>query len=97
MKVSRRNFILNGSAAMAAASISSKASALPPTPRSTKKGLGGSAPANSGLITNWYYNWSLHPATVGMPAVDPENGRAYPDINSASTPIRAQVTLLIAI
>ena len=77
MNVSRRNFILNGSAAVAAASISSTASALPLATRSTKKGLAGSAPENSGLVTNWYYNWSLHPSTVGMPAVNPAI-RFYP-------------------
>ncbi len=39
--------------------------------RSVKKGLAGIAPLNSKLVTDWYYDWQLHPATRGMPSVDP--------------------------
>ncbi len=70
MNVSRRNFIVNGTAAAVAASLVSKVSAQPLPTRSTKKGLAGSAPENSGLVTNWYYDWGLHPATSGMPVAD---------------------------
>ncbi len=36
-----------------------------------KKGLGGAAPLSSGLVTDWYYNWSSSPSTSGIPSTHP--------------------------
>ena len=83
MSITRRNFVITGAATVAASILRPKADgmasakealrvAAPTTgSRSTKKGLAGIAPLNSKLVTNWYYDWQLHPATRGMPSVDP--------------------------
>ena len=72
MSLSRRTFLSQAAAATAwavAPPIRALGSSLTPT---TKKGLAGIAPENSGLLTSWYYDWRLHPATSGMPALHPE-------------------------
>lgn len=83
MSITRRNFIIAGAATVAASILRPKADGMAsaaeawrmaaPTirTRSTKKGLAGIAPLNSRLVTNWYYDWQLHPAAHGMPSVDP--------------------------
>ena len=79
MSITRRNFVIAGAATVAASILRPKADGMasaeeawrmeaPRTrARSTKKGLAGIAPLNSRLVTSWYYDWQLHPATHGMP------------------------------
>ena len=83
MSITRRKFLIAGAATVAASILGPKADgmasaegarrmAAPRTrTRSTKKGLAGIAPLNSKLVTSWYYDWQLHPATHGMPSADP--------------------------
>lgn len=71
MDITRRKLILSGSAAMAAMCASSDLSALFMHGKSKKKGLAGIAPVKSGLVTHWYYDWTLHPAKKGMPFLNP--------------------------
>lgn len=66
MHFSRRSFLAGCSALVAASAWPQAATRLNP-----KKGLAGAAPANSGLITDWYYNWRDKPSDKGIPATDP--------------------------
>ncbi|MGC9198558.1 MAG: glycosyl hydrolase [Acidobacteriaceae bacterium] len=67
MPVSRRSF-LTGASAVVAAAACSRSFAGTTRSLNPKKGLGGVAPLNSGLLTSWYYNWGINPAARGMPA-----------------------------
>lgn len=69
---SRRSFLV-GSSALLASSACSGAFEGALGNINPKKGLAGSAPSSSGLLTRWYYNWSSNPSAKGMPA-------AYPSI-----------------
>jgi hypothetical protein len=69
MQISRRDFISTCSATIIASS--AVAQSLPlTTAANKKKGLAGVAPANSGLTTSWYYDWSLYAADQGLPPSD---------------------------
>lgn len=76
MSVSRRSFLAS-SAALLATSACSSSMSNPATQSNSKaalnpkKGLAGAAPLNSGLLTDWYYNWGPNPSTSGMPAANP--------------------------
>lgn len=69
MQGSRRKFLAASSMLLAGAC--SKALGITGGRLSAKKGLGGAAPAASGLKTSWYYNWGVDPSTQGVPASDP--------------------------
>lgn len=70
MSNSRRSFLAGASLCLASVALG-KAYAETGTPPSPKKGLGGAAPLNSGLQTDWYYNWTIHPSQKGMPTTHP--------------------------
>ncbi len=70
MPISRRYF-LTGASALLATIASSRTFASATRPLNPKKGIGGAAPLKSGLLTAWYYDWGINPATRGMPAVNP--------------------------
>ena len=70
MPISRRSF-LSGASALLAAAAGSRTFAGTTHPLNPKKGLGGAAPLNSGLVTAWYYDWGTSPATKGIPAAHP--------------------------
>ncbi len=70
MPFSRRSF-LTGASALLATAAASQASAGAIRPPNPKKGLGGAAPLNSRLLTSWYYDWRISPATKGMPPTAP--------------------------
>lgn len=72
MSLSRRTFLSYATATAAWAALPATRAFGSAKPSSTKKGLAGIAPEPSSLVTSWYYDWRLHPATSGMPALHPE-------------------------
>ena len=72
MSLSRRTFLSQAAAAAAWAAAPPIRAFAPSTPSTSKKGLAGIAPEKSGLLTSWYYDWRLYPATTGLPALHPE-------------------------
>ncbi len=72
MSLSRRTFLSYAAASAAWATLPRTQAFGSSMPSTTKKGLAGIAPEKSGLVTSWYYDWRLHPATSGMPALHPE-------------------------
>ena len=70
MPFSRRSF-LSGASALLATAAAAQASTSAIRTLNSKKGLGGAAPRNSGLLTSWYYDWRIKPATKGIPPTAP--------------------------
>lgn len=70
MPLSRRAFLAATSTLLASAAYA-RTTGMPLSQLNPKKGLGGAAPLNSGLLTRWYYNWNSHPSHKGMPSAHP--------------------------
>lgn len=70
MHNSRRSFLAGASMCFASAALS-KAFGQRDAKLNPKKGLGGAAPSSSGLLTDWYYNWGIHPSAKGVPSTHP--------------------------